>query len=1202
MSAKLSRFGFPFRLAAAVAALAAGSAVVAGLSPAQAQTLAAATDAVRLSDGAPAPGGVAAGAGAIAAGASRATPGAVAAGASLDMRPKRDVDESALRYYAAQKDHGRVDAEIRRLKALYPDWTAPEDLWTTPEQGPPDETALWDLFSQDRMDELKAVIDARKKAEPGWEPSRDLDLKIRRKVARRVVIALWNEKKWKELVAYAQSDPMVAEIGDVDILWSLAEGFANAKQKSGALAIYTSILTSSTDPAERIGTVHKAIAFLQMADVEKLVAMGKKDAEGKNEFDVILVDIVRARISAYLHDERKEEVIESDLKVFQDYAKEAGDPNQPGLVAWYRYKRQQFKEGLDWFKLALSKGGDSMIAHGLAHALRELGHFRETEEVAFAWREKLINNRILYVDILERDLTREIPPYVETERLARYGRLAAEDASGEAAQALAWYAYNSCQFEVALEWFERAMAWLPKQETVYGYALTLRRLKRDQAFLEVVNRADGLHPKVVELVFPEERYRPPTPCEISSWEQARWWEAFLAQNPWVQQNKNDAVKENSRPLPGRQGVAPTVRHGDGPYTAGYDGFVQNALHDPLGRYSWGVVTGPTGKVYPQWRPEDSTFYPPVFNQIELPGQDKFPLAVLPENPLRFAALPGVRDAVETATKPPAATTPAAASGVFARDPYPGPYPIIARRVADVGSMPYEKFGGVVLPNPDPGKPLGAAPTRPGESGPASGERIGADAPLASKETTGSLRKRVVAQSAPVAQPAPVLAAPAPGSPYAPAQGGFAPAAPVFAAPPLVQQGAHRGALPVTPPPGMTWATPPELQAPGAPVQTPGMAGMSGMFGMAGAARMAIYGQAGVSAIYAPPAPQIYAPQQIAPQQIAPAPEPRRRARRAAPQPMVAQPVIAQPAMAAPMIAPPAQGYVVPVMPATGGAFYGPPPPTSLRMTAAPAVHAPGYAAQLQPVMPQQIMPQQMMPQPAMAQPVMPHFAPAPPQQVVASYAPAPAPRQEVVVAPAPRRVAPRHRRVEVIAAAPAARYRGGSGGGSCSLGASGTAAEMSPQRAVASGWCLVNARRPAEAAIAFDRAIAAGGKTAEEAAYGKSIALIQSNDPKAAAAAAAEGGVRGKRRDDIGKMATEQRVYQSYDSGDYRGALRLLRQRQSYAAETRDLTLMRGWSHYQLGDLDEAKRIFRMLDDQMSTKQSRSGLAAVENKQTRMAY
>ncbi|MEW6631005.1 MAG: cellulose synthase, partial [Pseudomonadota bacterium] len=37
----------------------------------------------------------------------------------------QNVDETALRYFAAKGDTKRLNAEIARLKALYPDWTPP---------------------------------------------------------------------------------------------------------------------------------------------------------------------------------------------------------------------------------------------------------------------------------------------------------------------------------------------------------------------------------------------------------------------------------------------------------------------------------------------------------------------------------------------------------------------------------------------------------------------------------------------------------------------------------------------------------------------------------------------------------------------------------------------------------------------------------------------------------------------------------------------------------------------------------------------------------------------------------------------------------------------------------------------------------------------------------------------------------------------
>ena len=213
-----------------------------------------------------------------------------------------------------------------------------------------------------------------------------------------------------------------------------------------------------------------------------------------------------------LHDETGQAVLDTDLSAFEAWAETATDPNQPALVAWLAFKRRDFPTALAWFKRAIARGGDAMVAHGLAHTLRELGLRREAEEVAYAWREPLVNNQLLFIDLLEGDLTRESPPAIEPARLRRYAEVTAQTASGEGAQGLAWYAYNNCQFDTALSWFRRAVAWFPKEATVYGYALTLRRLHQQKTFVEVVNRYDGLFPKVVDLLFQPAQDHP-MPCE-----------------------------------------------------------------------------------------------------------------------------------------------------------------------------------------------------------------------------------------------------------------------------------------------------------------------------------------------------------------------------------------------------------------------------------------------------------------------------------------------------------------------------------------------------------------------------------------------------------------------------------------------------------------------------------------------------------------
>jgi cellulose synthase operon protein C len=546
-------------------------------------------------------------------------------------------DESALRYYASRNETQRVNAEIARLKRFYPNWLPPKDLYDTLASGEQDETVLWDLFADDRMDDLAAAIAARKAAEPDWRPSQDLQQKIRRKTARLKINDFLKQSRWQDIVDYVHDANTMAD-AEVDILWAVAEAFARTKQAPEAMRIYASILTNDKNPGERLATIQKAMAVLRMADVEPLIAMGVKPQDGSSEFAPIMVDITRARIAAYLHDERVQDVVDADMRLFENFARAAADPNQSALVGWYDYKHKNYRDALEWFKLSIAHGGDAMIAHGLAHTLRSLGYLREAEEVSYAWREPLVNNSILFIDILQTDLTREIPPYVEPDRLYRYAQESLRVASGEGAQALAWYAYNTCQFDTALAWFERATAWAPKEATAYGYALTVRRIRGRKAFFDVANRYDGLFPKVIELIFPDNFYHPPTPCARAS--------------PARLEEPTRAVGGIPVPKPSR--------------------FAPEEL---------AALSALDIKLRSQF---EMTQRPDRAPSI---AKGDFPAAVDPENNLRYSAF----DAriIQSSLAP--------SEVAMAQQGTPLNMPLVARRVPGAGPMPYERYGFTLLP-------------------------------------------------------------------------------------------------------------------------------------------------------------------------------------------------------------------------------------------------------------------------------------------------------------------------------------------------------------------------------------------------------------------------------------------------------------------------------------------------------------------------
>ncbi len=424
---------------------------------------------------------------------------------------QRAVDETALRFYATQGQAKRVEAEARRLALLHPGWVIPDDIWTA-RPGRTDEKPLWALFSADDIEGLKRAIAERKRAEAGWQPSDDFARKLHRKELRKAVLAKAGSAQWLMVADLAGDFGKGGDVDDVELAWAVAEGLARSDRQPEAFALYGAILMRRTDLKERSATIQKAIGLLPMADVELLLAMGRNAPSGTPEFGAIGLDITRGRISAILHDERKAALDAHELAAFEAQARTAENPNEPGIVAWLALKQNRPADALGWFNLAIARGGDAMVAHGLAHTLLRLGKRREAEEVAFAWREPLVNNAILFIDVLEGELTQLQPPAIEPHRLARYARVTLESRSGEGAQALGWYAYNACQFETALHWFQRASAWMPKEATIYGQALSLQRLKRSREFSELINRYDGLFPKVVALALPEQPSEP-GPCD-----------------------------------------------------------------------------------------------------------------------------------------------------------------------------------------------------------------------------------------------------------------------------------------------------------------------------------------------------------------------------------------------------------------------------------------------------------------------------------------------------------------------------------------------------------------------------------------------------------------------------------------------------------------------------------------------------------------
>jgi len=183
---------------------------------------------------------------------------------------------------------------------------------------------------------------------------------------------------------------------------------------------------------------------------------------------------------------------------------------------------------------------------------------------------------------------------------------------------------------------------------------------------------------------------------------------------------------------------------------------------------------------------------------------------------------------------------------------------------------------------------------------------------------------------------------------------------------------------------------------------------------------------------------------------------------------------------------------------------------------------------------------------------------------------------------------------------------GGSGGGAASAlqgkrfgrcvtltDAGFRSGRLSGAEAAARGWCLMELERPIEAVAAFDLAIKNGDeKTAQDAAYGKSLAYLRKGMTSAAQVAAVEAPQNARRSAQLTTDILLQRALASYKDQRYVEVIVALDERARLVPEDQGLMMLRAWAYFHIRDLQSAERIFKALAATGNTE-AQSGLTTI---------
>lgn len=415
------------------------------------------------------------------------------------------VDESALRYFASRGDTARLQAEISRLKALYPDWVPPKDPLAVPQNEDKQLEAMWQLYSHARYAEVHKAIAERQASEPAWKPPADLIERLTVAEARMRLINASDLKQYETVVRIGSETQSLLTCSEVDVLWRVAEALFRTDKAQRAMDAYTYILNNCQNAAERLATVQKAAAILPAKSVEDLLSKEKTAPDGTMEFDSIRDDLAR-RFVAEANGDGKIVVPPQYVSRLERLAETGGLASDALLLGWYYLPRGDMEAAEKWFRKARDKEDSASASQGLALALIDRNDQLAAEDAMYRWRDASKDAKSVYLAATANLLALDPPVPITAEVLKRIAAEVIKSRDASTAQQFGWYARALNQPQTALQWFRTALGWkLDDEPSAYGLAVTYQQLEDIKGLSEIQRLWAGRSERVAKVGEVEEK-------------------------------------------------------------------------------------------------------------------------------------------------------------------------------------------------------------------------------------------------------------------------------------------------------------------------------------------------------------------------------------------------------------------------------------------------------------------------------------------------------------------------------------------------------------------------------------------------------------------------------------------------------------------------------------------------------------------------
>ncbi|HEV7305433.1 cellulose synthase [Ensifer sp.] len=414
-------------------------------------------------------------------------------------KAKPVVDESALRYFAAKGDTARLQAEISRLRSLYPDWVPPSDPLAVPRNNDVALETMWRLYSEGRYAEVRKAIAERQSKEAAWQPPSDLLERLNVAEARARLVNASELKQYETVISVAASTPSLLTCSEVDVLWHVANAFAETKRPERARDAYLYVLKNCENAPERLATVQKASSVLPYATLQDLLAYERTTPEGVPEFESIRDDLARR----FVAEGDADKALAVDPKYVQRVEKLAetgGTASDALLLGWYQLRRDNMSAAEQWFRRAHDKEDSASASQGLALTLIARKAPLEAEAVLYPWRDSSPDALATYFAATANLLAIDPPVALDAAVLTRIAGETMKGRDPATAQQFGWYARALNQPATAAQWFTTALNWKPDDEpSAYGLALSRDQLGDKDGVVAIQRLWSGRSERIARL-------------------------------------------------------------------------------------------------------------------------------------------------------------------------------------------------------------------------------------------------------------------------------------------------------------------------------------------------------------------------------------------------------------------------------------------------------------------------------------------------------------------------------------------------------------------------------------------------------------------------------------------------------------------------------------------------------------------------------